>query len=102
VIETAPFGVEEQPPFLNQVLEVDWAGTALGLLAVAKEVERGLGRTRTYRWGPREIDVDILLFGDERVSEPGLQIPHPGLRKREFVRRPLLQLRPDLAPILER
>jgi 2-amino-4-hydroxy-6-hydroxymethyldihydropteridine diphosphokinase len=86
---------------LNQVLEVEWAGTARGLLDTAKAVERQVGRTETYRWGPREIDVDILLFGDERVSTAGLEIPHPGLRERDFVRVPLLELRPDLAHILE-
>jgi len=101
VMETEPFGVTEQPRFLNQVLEAEWAGGARALLEACKEVERALGRAETYRWGPREIDVDILLHGNEKVDEPGLQIPHPGLRERDFVRRPLLQLRPDLAPILE-
>jgi 2-amino-4-hydroxy-6-hydroxymethyldihydropteridine diphosphokinase len=102
VVETEPFGVTDQPPFLNQVLEVDWDGSAAQLLETAKAVERAVGRTETYRWGPREIDVDILLFGDERISEPGLEVPHPGLRERDFVRDPLLELRPDLAHILER
>src|SRR3989442_15734762 len=50
----------------------------------------------SYRWGPREIDVDILLFGDQQVDEPGLTIPHPGLRDRDFVREPLAELRPDI------
>jgi 2-amino-4-hydroxy-6-hydroxymethyldihydropteridine diphosphokinase len=86
---------------LNQVLEVEWAGTARGLLDTAKAVESQVGRTETYRWGPREIDVDILLFGDESVGEPDLQIPHPGLRERDFAREPLLRLRPDLASILK-
>src|SRR5439155_26297 len=100
VVETEPFGVTEQPRFLNQVLEAEWAGGARALLEACKEVERALGRTETYRWGPREIDVDILLHGEEAVDEPGLQIPHPGLRERDFVRRPLLQLRPDLGPLV--
>jgi 2-amino-4-hydroxy-6-hydroxymethyldihydropteridine diphosphokinase len=85
VIETAPWGVLDQPRFLNQVLEVDWRGTARQLLRAAKAVEREGGRTTTKRWGPRVIDVDILLFGSERVSEPGLEIPHPRIREREFV-----------------
>jgi 2-amino-4-hydroxy-6-hydroxymethyldihydropteridine diphosphokinase len=96
VMETEPFGVTEQPPFLNQVIEVEWAATARELLAVAKSVESALGRTASYRWGPREIDVDILLFGGEVVDDPDLVIPHPGLREREFVLKPLAELRPDL------
>jgi 2-amino-4-hydroxy-6-hydroxymethyldihydropteridine diphosphokinase len=102
VIETEPFGVVDQPRFLNQVLEVEWDGSARQLLDTAKGVERAAGRIQTYRWGPREIDVDILLFGDKRVDEADLVIPHPGLRERAFVREPLLRLRPDLASILER
>jgi 2-amino-4-hydroxy-6-hydroxymethyldihydropteridine diphosphokinase len=77
--------VLDQPRFLNQVVEVDWRGTARQLLRAAKAVEREGGRTTTKRWGPRVIDVDILLFGSERVSEPGLEIPHPRIREREFV-----------------
>lgn len=99
VIETEPFGVTDQPRFLNQVLEVDWDGTARELLAVAKAVERQAGRQPRRRWGPRELDVDILLLGDERVDEPDLQVPHRGLWEREFMWRPLAALRPD---ILER
>jgi len=96
VLETEPFGVVAQPRFLNQVLEVEWPGTARELLAAAKAVEAAGGRTPTYRWGPRQIDVDVLLLGDQVVDEPDLKIPHPGLREREFVRIPLAELRPDL------
>ena len=96
VRETEPFGVTEQPRFLNQVLEVDWAGSPRELLEAAKEVEEAVGRTPTYRWGPREIDIDILLFGDLVVDEPGLTIPHPGLAHRSFVQLPLAELRPDI------
>jgi 2-amino-4-hydroxy-6-hydroxymethyldihydropteridine diphosphokinase len=96
VRETEPFGVTDQPPFLNQVLEVEWAGSPRQLLETAKSVERQVGRRPGPRWGPREIDVDILLFGDQAVEEPGLIIPHPGLREREFVREPLRELRPDI------
>jgi 2-amino-4-hydroxy-6-hydroxymethyldihydropteridine diphosphokinase len=74
------------------VIEVEWAGTARGLLAAAKAVEREGGRTPTRRWGPRVIDVDILLFGDERISVPGLKVPHPGIRERPFVLGPLREL----------
>jgi len=85
VIETEPWGVADQPRFLNQVLEVEWQGSARQLLRAAKAVEREGGRKSTRRWGPRVIDVDILLFGSERVSEPDLQIPHPRIAQRPFV-----------------
>lgn len=96
VRETEPFGFTEQPRFLNQVIEVEWAAGARELLAAAKSVEAALGRTPTHRWGPREIDVDVLLFGDQTVNDPDLVIPHPGLWERDFVRQPLAELRPDL------
>ena len=96
VLETEPFGVTDQPRFLNQVLEVEWQGGPRELLRAVKAVEEAVGRTPTYRWGPREIDVDILLFGSEAVDEPDLVIPHPGLVERDFVRRALAELRPDL------
>lgn len=96
VRETEPFGVTGQPCFLNQVIEVAWEGSARELLHVAKAVEAAAGRTPTYRWGPREIDVDVLLFGDESIAEPDLVVPHPGLWERPFVLQPLGELRPDL------
>ena len=96
VHETEPFGILAQPRFLNQVLEVDWPGTPRELLTTAKAVEVAVGRTETFRWGPREIDVDILLFGDLAVREDDLTIPHPGLAEREFVLAPLHELRPDI------
>ena len=96
VRETEPFGVTGQPRFLNQVVEVEWDGTPRELLVAAKAVEAAVGRTPTYRWGPREIDVDVLLFGDVSVAEPDLVIPHPGLWERDFVLGPLGELRPDL------
>ena len=85
VIETEPWGVTDQPRFLNQVLEVEWQGAPRRLLMTAKAVEREGGRKASRRWGPRVIDVDILLFGHERVSEPGLVVPHPRIAERPFV-----------------
>jgi 2-amino-4-hydroxy-6-hydroxymethyldihydropteridine diphosphokinase len=93
VLETEPFGVTNQRAFLNQVLEVEWSETPRGLLRVAKAVEAEAGRRPTYRWGPREIDVDILLFGTETVAEGDLTIPHPGLADRPFLRQLLGELR---------
>jgi 2-amino-4-hydroxy-6-hydroxymethyldihydropteridine diphosphokinase len=85
VIETEPWGVTDQPRFLNQVIEVDWTGTPRQLLKAAKDVEREGGRKPTRRWGPRVIDVDILLFGDERIAQRDLVIPHPRMSERQFV-----------------
>ncbi len=92
VIDTEPLGVADQPRFLNQVVQVEWAGTPRQLLWTAKAVERDGGRTATRRWGPRIIDVDILLFGDEHISEPNLEIPHPRLDERPFVLESLREL----------
>jgi len=92
VIETEPWGVLDQPRFLNQVLEVEWDGTARRLLRAAQAVEREGGRVRTRRWGPRTIDVDILLFGDEHVAEKDLKIPHPRIQERPFVLEGLREL----------
>jgi 2-amino-4-hydroxy-6-hydroxymethyldihydropteridine diphosphokinase len=96
VVETEPWGVTEQPRFLNQVLEVEWEGSARALWEAMKNVLQLAGRTPTYRWGPREIDVDLLLFGDQSIDEPDLQVPHPRMWEREFVTRPLAELRPDI------
>lgn len=93
VVETEPWGVTDQPRFLNQVLEVDWHGTARQLLRATQAVERAGGRVRTRRWGPRTIDVDILLFGDERIKEKDLEVPHPRMHERPFVLEGLRELR---------
>lgn len=92
VMETAPWGVADQPRFLNQVVEAEWSGTPRGLLRVAKSVEREGGRRPTRRWGPRVIDVDILLFGDQHLREPDLVVPHPRIAEREFVLESLNEL----------
>ena len=85
VIQTEPWGVTDQPRFLNQVLEVEWLGTARQLLRVAKAVEHAGGRLKTRRWGPRAIDVDILMFDDAAISQRDLVVPHPRINEREFV-----------------
>ena len=92
VMETAPWGVTDQPRFLNQVVEADWSGTPRALLRVAKQVEREGGRRPTSRWGPRVIDVDILLFDDERIRSRDLVVPHPRIGQREFVLESLAEL----------
>ncbi len=96
VYESPPWGVIDQPWFLNQVIA---AGTILlppELLARCREVEQVLGRVRTMRWGPRTIDVDILLYGDLVMATPDLTIPHPELRRRAFVLVPLAEIAPTL------
>jgi 2-amino-4-hydroxy-6-hydroxymethyldihydropteridine diphosphokinase len=94
---TAPAGgPAEQPEFLNAVIEID--PDALepdDVLAAAHEVEAALGRVRAERWGPRTIDIDVLLWGDRMNEDPTLTIPHPRLTERAFVVLPLLDLDPD-------
>ena len=95
--ETNPVGVVDQPPFLNgaTVLETDFSPREL--LDALLAVEHELGRERRERWGPRTIDLDLLLYGDEMIDEPGLTIPHPRLHERRFALEPLLDLDPELA-----
>ena len=99
VYETEPWGVTGQPRFLNLVAGFETTLPPPDLLATCQSVESTVGRTATYRWGPRLIDVDILLYGSEVVSlaTPDLQIPHPRLTQRAFVLVPLAELAPALA-----
>jgi len=90
LFETEPWGVRDQPSFLNAAAEVDTPLAARAFLTHLLDVERRLGRERVGpRWGPRTIDLDLLLFGDERISEPGLEVPHPLMLERRFVLEPL-------------
>jgi 2-amino-4-hydroxy-6-hydroxymethyldihydropteridine diphosphokinase len=93
--ETDPVG-PPQPGYLNAVVEVSTTMPARELLDTLKGIEADLGRRHTERWGPREIDLDLLLYGDEMIDEPGLSVPHPELTKRSFVLVPLLEIAPDL------
>ena len=95
--ETEPWGVVDQPRYLNAVAELEWEGSARALLDRLLDVERQLGRVRDgSRWGPRTIDLDLLVFGAETIDEPGLSVPHPRLDERLFVLEPLAELAPDL------
>ncbi len=96
VYETPPWGYVDQPPFLNQVIEAQTLLTPRRLLAHLKSIEHHLGRTLTFRYGPRLIDIDILFFGSEILDLDGLIIPHPRLAERSFVLIPLAELAPDL------
>jgi len=95
VYETEPLGMIDQPWFLNQVLSVETTLEPLALLDTVQGVERALGRTRSIHWGPRIIDIDILLYGDESVSSERLTIPHPELAGRRFVLLPLVEVKPN-------
>ena len=96
IYETAPMGLTEQPDFLNPVVEIETDLPAKELLQDAKAIEQILGRQAGPRWGPRAIDIDILLLGEENISEPGLKIPHPHMTERAFVMVPLAELAPEL------
>jgi len=97
IVETEPWGYANQPRFLNAVAEIDTPLTARQLLVHLLDVERRLGRERVGpKWGPRTIDLDLLLFGDAVIDEPGLQVPHPRLAERAFVLEPLADLAPEL------
>ena len=93
---TPPWGLADQPDFVNAVAEVETGLEPLELLARAKAVEEEMGRRRRERWGPREIDIDLLLYGEEVIEADGLEVPHPGTEERAFVLVPLLELAPDL------
>jgi 2-amino-4-hydroxy-6-hydroxymethyldihydropteridine diphosphokinase len=92
--DTEPLGDTEQPNFLNAVAQLETALSARQLLWNLLLIERRHGRVRTRRWGPRSIDLDLLLYADEVIDEPGLQVPHPGLLRRSFVLVPLVELDP--------
>jgi len=96
--ETDPVGLEDQPRFLNAAAVIDTELGPRALLDLLLSIERELGRTREGpRFGPRTIDLDLLLYGDEVVDEPGLAVPHPRLHERRFALEPLAELDPDLA-----
>jgi 2-amino-4-hydroxy-6-hydroxymethyldihydropteridine diphosphokinase len=96
IYESPPWGKTDQRSFLNQVLEVETTMPATSLLDRCRDVEQALGRVRIERWGPRTIDVDILLYDDAVIQTPDLIVPHPEMRRRAFVLVPLAELAPAL------
>jgi 2-amino-4-hydroxy-6-hydroxymethyldihydropteridine diphosphokinase len=92
VYETAPVGGPPQDDYLNAVVAIDTELTPRGLLDIAQHLEAAEHRVRRERWGPRTLDVDVLIVGDEVVDEPDLVVPHPRLRERAFVLVPLSDL----------
>lgn len=96
--ETAPWGLREQPAFLNQVLAVEVAMTPMEFLHAAQALEAALGRVRETHWGPRKIDIDILAWGQQRIQSQRLTIPHPALADRAFVLVPWAEIAPNFHP----
>jgi len=94
--DTEPVGALDQPHFLNAVAQVETQLTPRQLLWNLMLIERRLGRVRTQRWGPRTLDLDLLLYEDLVIDEDDLQVPHPELTKRSFVLVPLVELEPML------
>lgn len=92
-IETAPIGPVAQGPFLNQMIAIQTELSPLELLGALQGIERAAGRVRSERWGPRTLDLDIVLFENQTAALPTLTIPHPELPNRDFWQRELLQLR---------
>lgn len=93
---TPPWGVVDQPDFLNAVAAVDTTLETGALLQLCLDIERTLKRVRAERWGPRLIDIDVLLYGNERIDEAGLHVPHPRMHERAFVLMPLSEIAPDI------
>ena len=96
VYETAAWGLEDQPRFLNMVIELSTELNAYEVLSKIQEIEGRLGRQRTMKWGQRTLDIDILFFNDEIIEEEDLKVPHPFLAERRFTLEPLNEIASDL------
>jgi len=93
--ETEPWGVKDQPKFINMAVEVETDKNPEELLRILKKIEEDIGRIETSKWGPRIIDLDILLYDDIVLDTPDLKIPHPLMFGRDFVLKPLAEIAPD-------
>ncbi|KMT66240.1 2-amino-4-hydroxy-6-hydroxymethyldihydropteridine diphosphokinase [Catenovulum maritimum] len=94
---SSPMGPQDQPDYVNAVAEFTWSGTEIELLDALQKIEQEQGRVRkAERWGPRTLDLDILLFGDLELESDRLTIPHYGMKVREFVLYPLAEIQPEL------
>lgn len=102
-IETKPWGLTDQPMFINMALSIETDKTPAELLTAIKSIEADLGRRPGVRWGPRIIDLDILLYEDLVIKTSNLEIPHPEMCNRDFVMKPLLEIAPDVIhPVLKK
>ncbi len=100
---TKPYGVTDQPDFLNAVAEVETDKSPMELLHILLQIEQEMGRRRTRRWGERNIDLDLLLYDNQIIDLPDLKVPHPDMQNREFVLCPLAQIAPDTVhPVLRK
>lgn len=100
--ETEPWGVKNQPRFINIAIEIETVLKPRELLKTLKDIEREVGRKDSFRWEPRVVDLDILLFDSTILKEDDLKIPHPLMHKRDFVLRPLCEIAPDIThPLLK-
>jgi 2-amino-4-hydroxy-6-hydroxymethyldihydropteridine diphosphokinase len=103
LFKTKPIGYTSQDWFINGIIKIETDLEPLELLQVLKDIESRLGRKEGFRWGPRAIDLDILLFDEEEIEMEGLQIPHPRLQERQFVLIPLAEIDPDVIhPVLKK
>ncbi len=96
IVESPAWGKEDQPNFLNRVIEIETSFPPKQLLKELKKIEEQIGRESRERWGPREIDIDILLYGQLEVNEPDLIIPHPSMSERSFTLVPLSELAAEM------
>jgi len=96
IIETNPQGFINQGKYLNAVIKLRTSLSAFNLLTELQDIENNLGRVRSFKNAARTIDLDILLYGEEAIDEPGLNVPHPRMFKRKFVMEPLLEIAPEL------
>ena len=95
--ETEPIGGPPQRSYINMAVRVNTPLDAKGLLTACKEIERRIGREPSdIRWGPRVVDLDLLTYGEDKIVEPDLEVPHPHIRQRRFVLVPLLEIDPDV------
>lgn len=95
--ETPPWGPVPQGPYLNACVALDTTLSPRELLTLCLAIERDHGRERAIRWGPRTLDIDVLLYGDEAIDEEGLIVPHPRMTERAFVLVPLAEIAPELS-----
>ncbi len=101
--ETDPWGVKDQAQFLNMAVEIETESAPEELLRILKGIETEMGRNKTFKWGPRIIDLDILLFDDLILDSEDLKIPHPFMHERDFVLKPLAEIAPDVKhPVLHK
>ncbi len=103
MIETEPWGVKEQPKFFNMAVKIKTHFNPEELMSVFKKIEVEMGRGTGTRWGPRVIDLDVLLYDNLIMKTSKLEIPHPGLSDREFVLKPLAEIAPEkVHPVLKK